>query len=321
MTNAGVGVPPSGGVTGRPVGDPVVGPLTGGVSGRPAEDAPGTTAPPPAPGSPESDEGARALLRRVLDEVGLGVLGDWAWARQLEGWSEAQIWLEMRNQPEYKARYPYMDALRKKGRAISEGDAIKLEKTYAELGRQYGLPVGFYDTPDDFTALISGEVSPAEYSSRLQQDQALVFDTDPTVRQELERVYGVTDGDILANWIDPERSLPFLTQRFGAVQSAAASQRSGYGELTQAEAELLANIDPAQAAQGFGQLVSLAEVTGRLPGENMGIDRESALSATFQGNENARRRIEDRARKRRAVFEAGGQFSSSQGGVSGIGSA
>jgi hypothetical protein len=274
------------------------------------------------PDTTAADESAKAVLQTALDDVGLGSLGGWAWQRYLDGASEAQIFLELRDQPAYKARFPYMDALRARGQAISEKEAIALERTYAGIAHQYGLPVGFYDTPDDFVKFITQNVSPAELSERLQMYQALVFDTDPVVRQELNRIYGVTEGDILANWIDPNRSLPFLTQRFGAVQSGAAAQRSGFGALTRTEAELLADIDPSQAAQGFAQLVSLAEVTGQLPGEIEGpISRKDQLDATFEGNEFARARIERRQRIRASLFAGGGQFAASQKGIAGLGSA
>lgn len=269
-----------------------------------------------------SSQSAKAILEGALGTYGLTSLADQVWTWYQQGRSIDQIFLDLRTTPEYKARFPAMDSLAQSGHAITESQYINLEQSYAQLGRQYGLPSGFYDQPSDFTTLISGQVSPTEYSARLQDYQSLVYETDPTTRNELNRLYGITTGDIAAYYIDPEKSLPFLQQRFGAAQAAAAAQQSTFGQLSQNEAETLAGKSPAELAAGFTKLAGLGEVTGTLPGEaGSGISQSDQLAAQFQGNAAAQRRIADREARRVADFGSGGGFTSSKSGISGTGSA
>src|SRR5436190_23924038 len=69
---------------------------TGGTSGGTVTDTTGT-------GS------AKAILTNALGQLGLQGLADWAWAKYQAGESFDQIYLEMRQTPEYKPRFPYME--------------------------------------------------------------------------------------------------------------------------------------------------------------------------------------------------------------------
>lgn len=265
---------------------------------------------------------ARSIIYGFLDTYGLGNLASWAWEKVKAGEPIEQILLEMRDTSEYKARFPAMESLAQRGEALSEAQYIDLERTYSQLSRQYGLPSGFYDQPDDFTNLITKGVSPTEYSQRLQLFQSTAFDTDPTVRSELQRLYNITPGDLTAFFIDPDRALPYLTQKVSAAEVAAASQRSGFGDITGAEAELYSMLTPAQAGQGFGSLATLREVTSELPGEAApGMDRARTLAGVLGGNTEAQAEIQRRSAQRSAAFAGRGGFQSTRQGVSGVGSA
>src|SRR5689334_18836184 len=107
----------------------------------------------PAPsGLTAEQKSARAILDDTLAQYGLSGLGDRLWQQYLNGEPIEQIMVDLRKTPEYKARFPGMEALSKKGRAISEGEYISIERGYAQLFREYGLPAGFYDDPSDFAA-------------------------------------------------------------------------------------------------------------------------------------------------------------------------
>lgn len=267
-----------------------------------------------------TQQSARQILTSYLNQYGLGNLADWAWGKFLNGESLDQIKLELPETTEYQTRFPAMKTLASKGRAISTDQYIQLEQSYTQLARQFGLPAGFYDQPDDFANLISGEVSPSEYQSRLQNYQALAFDVDPTTRNELQRLYGVDTGHLTAYFVDPERSLPSLQKAFGAVQAGAQGIRSGYGTLSQQEAETLTGQTQAQLTQGFGTLVANREVFNNLPGEpGSGIDRAQQLGAAFQGDAAAQQAIEAQARRRRAQFGGGGSVAQTQQGFAGAG--
>lgn len=261
-------------------------------------------------------------LAQFLGQYGLGDLSEWAWGRWQDGVSMDQIMVELRQQPAYKTRFPAMETLAQEGRAISEGEYIGYEKAAAGLMRQYGLTPGFYDQPDDFAALIGQGVSIAELSQRLNTYQSIAFNTDPNVRSELERLYGVTLGDLTALEIDPARALPLIQQQAQSVLFAAQAQTSGYGALTRDQAERYGGVAPGDAQQGFGTLVNLGEILTQLPGEaEAGVSNDSALAATFGGDATEQQKIARRQRNRVAEFGDGGGFSSSQQGLSGIGAA
>lgn len=271
------------------------------------------------------DTGGRATIQALLDSYGLGSLTDWYWSKVVSGEPDAQIMIELRKTPEYAARFPGMAELSKNGRAIDEGTYISIEKQYVSLFRQAGLPEGFYDSPDDFGKFIGSEVSPQEMGARLDVARRYVFESPPEVLDEAARLYGLRTGDLMAAALDPTKSLPILQNRFNAAAAGAASKLSGYGVLTQAEAERvgLAGQSFMQDAQAFGQLVNSAELFKPIIGETGGdtISREDQLGAAFGGNINAQRRIEQTAKKRLAAFQGGGGYATTNQGVTGLASA
>lgn len=287
--------------------------------------ATGTTSTSTSPSSGE-DKGAKALIRSILSQWGLAPLADRLWKQYVNGAPIEQIFLDLRKTDEYKARFPGMAALSKKGRAISEAEYISLERSYLQIARAAGLPKGFYDRPDDFGRLIAGEVSPQEWAERVQIASAAAFSSPPELRSELSRLAGVKAGDLVAYWLDPKRALPKLQQAFGMAQLGAASIRTGFGLLTKDEASRLADlgISLEQATEGFASLADTPEeFFGVLPGEERvetEITRREQLGAAFEGNAAAKRRIQLRARRRVAAFDEGGGFAQTRSGFAGLGS-
>lgn len=279
--------------------------------------------PPTASLGTAEQQSARALIRTVLGQFGLDALADRLWQQYFAGAPLEQVFLDLRTTPEYKARFPAMDVLAKKGRAITEAQYIGYEQQAVELYRRFGLPSGFYDQPADFATLIGGEVSIAELADRVQLASAASMTAPPEVRAKLQR-FGLGAGDLVAYWLDPDKALPLLQQQFAAATIGAASARTGFGLLTADEAERLAQLGVTQqeAVQGFAALAASTELFGALPGTaETAIGREQQLAGTFEGSADARQQIERRARGRRAVFEQGGGLAQTSRGVAGLGSA
>lgn len=275
-------------------------------------------------GSTEVQKSARALIQSTLNEYGLGSLGDRLWQQYLSGSPIEQIFNDMRATPEYKTRFPYMEELAKKGRAITEAEAISTERALAQVARQAGLPSGFYDSPDDFSKLIGGEVSPAEWAKRVQLASDAI-NGDPTIQHELGRFAGVfTPGELTAFWLDPDKALPALEQKFEAAKASSTAIRTGFGALSIDEANRLAQlgISDEQLTGGFSTLAGSSELVSALPGSGEeAIGRNDQLAAVFERNAQAIAKLNRRARSRTAVFEGGGSFTSSKTGLSGVGAA
>lgn len=277
-----------------------------------------TMEPPAAvnPGLTADQRSANTIIQSTLGQYGLSSLADWAWQQYLQGSPIESIMFDLRQRPEYQQRFPAMQALAQGGHAISEAQYISYESTVTQLMRQYGLPQGFYDQPDDFTALLTGFVSPAEINARLSSYSDIINAQDPNALAQMQQLYGVSTGDLMAYAIDPNRALPLLQRQVQASLTSASAVSAGYGPLTQAEAERYAGA----SAQGFGQLASMGEVFGSLPGENVGdISRSVQLGAAFDSNAQDQAVIANRQRRRTAEFEAGGTYTTSQRGISGLG--
>jgi hypothetical protein len=293
----------------------------------PASPTPTTTTPPSGGVDPTTSQAqsAKALLESTLATYGLSALAGRVWQMYLDGIPIEQIMLDLRQTPEYKARFPAMDALSGKGRAISEAEYINLEQQYVSLFRQAGLPPGFYDSPQDFASFIGNEVSPVEMGERLDVGRRLLFESPPQVRDELARLYGINEGAALAFIIDPVKALPVIQRQFIAAQAGYAAKESGYGLLTRAEAEMLGyqNRTFDELTQGFGQLAEGMELYQPIIGET-NVDtfsRKEQFDAVFNSNNSVRRRLERRARERAAVFEGETGYAATRDGVLGLGSA
>lgn len=276
----------------------------------------------PSTNLPSLNLSAKSIIASAFGDLGLPQLGDWAYQRYLQlglpvGDAVSIIMDEVRARPEWKARFPGMEQLAQQGHAISPAQWLAYEDTATGLLRQYGLPQGFYDDPSDFAQLITGQVSVAELSQRLASYADVANNQDPQVVAEFNRLYG--PGLLTAYFIDADRALPLLQRQAAAANVGAIASNTGYGLLTQQEAERYSGLSAGAAQQGFGELAGLGEVLSSLPGENIGdVSRQTALGAEFDANAADRNEISRRVARRKAEFAQGGSYAGSSAGASGI---
>lgn len=271
-------------------------------------------------GSTSGAPSAFAIVRNALDAYGLGSLAEWAWSRFQEGASLDMILNEVYQRPEFKATYPEYEILAKKGRAYSVAELQAYRKAVVGIYRSYGIPESFYDTPEDLAALAAGEVSVAEVSQRVSQAAEAAYGSSPLVRQEMERMYGVGQGDLIAYFLDPQKAEPIIKQNFISAQIGAQARQTGYGTLTQDEAQRLAQqgVDQQAAAKGFGELAASQELFNPLDQGESQIGRDTQLGAAFGGDAAAQREVELRRSKRLGEFSEGGGFATNQQGMVGV---
>lgn len=329
---------PSNGVDPVPKNDPITG-IPGGTP-FPGSTDPATGAAPGAGGAVEDplnledpnqaaiDEAkrlrqndARARILSVLAEYGLESLADFVWQQILAGKSDAEVLQDIRNTQQFKDRFPAIEARTKAGLApISPGEYVAYERQARQIMRASGLPENFYDSKDDFTRFLVGDVSISELNDRVQLGKQAAFEAPAEVREMLVRDYGMTEGDLTAFFLDEKAALPLLEKKYRAAQIGGAGVRTGFGS-TRVENERLADlgITAGQAEQGFGVLSDSQELFGALDRGEDTISRTEQIGAALEGNSAARRRIEQRRRRRQSQFESGGSFASGQTGVSGLG--
>jgi hypothetical protein len=291
--------------------------ITGGSTSGSGGSSAGTGTGGSGSGTGGGNQNALTDLKSVLNTYGLGDMADWAWGEIVAGKSEQQVLLDLMKTPQFKARFPAIDARAKAGLPpISPGDYVNYENQATQMMRAAGLPSGFWDSPADFTHLLSSDVSISELSQRLNLASQAAYQVPADVRASLARDYGVGPGQLAAFFLDDKTALPLIQRDFTAAQIGGAAYRTGYGS-TKTEDERLTDlgVNPGQAQQGFNQLTLQRQLFSSLPGENTtGISRDDQLGATFAGDAAAQQKVVRRAQERVAVFSQGGGFTQSQDG-------
>ena len=264
-------------------------------------------------------QSAKVQITSYLESLGLGDIGEWAWERYKDGASAEQIFLEIRQQPAYKARFPAMEQLAKEGRAISEQAYIAYERSGRPALQRFGIPQGIFDTPETFADALLNNVDAAEFADRVQMAANAQFKAPPEVRQALADRYGVDSGGLTAIYLDPDRAMPVLEREAATASIAGAAARAGveWGTWDQAERYARDGATYEQAMQRF-QRVARAEALRYGYGERLDTDQQ--VAAEF-GEGQAQRDVERVVKGRTAGFQGGGRFADTREGVSGLGSA
>jgi hypothetical protein len=213
--------------------------------------------------------------------------------------------------------------------ALKPSEYIAAEKAYVERLAANGMPVGFYDQPDDLAKLIAGRVSAVEFDNRLQRGYLAAQAAPASVKQQLQDLYGVNDADLAAYFLDPTRATDIVgrkknadlfSRQLQAAQISAQAQQQANIQLGVTTAEELAaqGVSPEAAQQRFA---AIGEQQGLFQAGMQGetaISQEEQIAGTFGTNAEARQAIARRKRSRQAGFETGGGFASRQSEQTGL---
>jgi hypothetical protein len=261
-------------------------------------------------------------VRQNLDQYGLGSLAQWAWGRFQEGASIDQIMVEVYQRPEFKSTYPEYEVLAQRGEAQSVQQLQYYRQQIKGMFKQYGIPDQFYDTNEELAQFAINNVSPAELSQRVSQAAQAVYSSSPETRSEMERLYSVKPGDLIAYWLDPAKAEPVIKQQFAAAQIAAQAINTGYGMLTQSEAEQFANqgVNPDQAQKAFSQVQAEQPLFNPINTGETAISRDVQLGAVLGNNAEDIQAVENRRSQRLAAFQGGRPgFAVGRQGIAGVG--
>lgn len=276
------------------------------------------------------EDDALDIIKKTLAYYGLSdqdflneVATQWQSKKITPDMSIDQIGVVMADTDAFKKRFPANEALKAAGKArYSVSQYLQLEGDYDRIMRSRGIPVGFYDSPEDFQNLIAGGVAPNELDARLEVGFNAVRNASPQVINEFKRLYGVSEGDLAAYFIDPERARPTFDQyeaRRQAQAAAVSAQAQTQAQIAlgaqQAEALVRAGISEEQAQAGFQ---AIGEQQGLFAAQMAGeeaIGTEEQIAGTFGTNAQARQAIAQRRRRRQAAFEGGGGFAGQGAGA------
>jgi hypothetical protein len=137
-------------------------------------------------------------------------------------------WAVVRTNPQYDAWFP--------GNMTDDGQPRYAEGQYAAVRESYrdvNRSAGLYNTDifeDQFTALMEGEVSPAEYEARVSETFDRVISASDEIKQAFNRANGfpITTEGILASALDPGIGDDILSQKIGMAEIIGSGAESGF---------------------------------------------------------------------------------------------
>lgn len=259
----------------------------------------------------------RETVQAIFSQYGLSSLNSVIADYAAKDFTAESIQILLRQTPQYKQRFPAMEALSAKGRAISEAEYIDYERTAASLERQYGLPQGMLT--GNVTKLLTNEVSATEMNDRVVLAASAAIQAPEDFRNTMRQFYGIDSGGLTAYFLDPAVATPLLEKQYAASIIGTEARRQGIGiDVYGAENLQELGISQEQAREGFGQISRAQPLT---QGRGDIVSQEQLMSGTFAQNEASQQAI-DRARSARVGrFQQGGAVATTQQGVVGAGTA
>jgi len=289
---------------------------------KPGDDKPGDGK--PGGGFNDHQQNAFDMFMSIMESYGFTDVGEIAKVVKkaiLDGITDAsQLDLLVRDTNEWRTRFAGNEILKANGQnVLSVSQYLATETAMAQVMKQAGLPLGFYDNPSDFAKFIGGQVSPAELQGRVTDAVTLMNRNDQAIVDNLSK-YGLSQGDLLAYYLDPTKAAPILMRQTQSVLIGAAAERAGVDTNT-AYTEHLADlgVSEQQAAQGFqtvSDLTSGLSRLGEIYGQEYGVN--DAESEIFDGGSSTKRKA--LASQERASFSGSSGTSGSSLGKTAAGS-
>lgn len=250
-------------------------------------------------------------LNGLFKQYGLGSLASKIYDYVKNGYGADTISILLQDTPEYKKRFAANEARIKAGlNVLSPAEYISVENSYRQIMRQSGLPEGFYDSNEDFTGWLAGDMSPTELQSRVDLATQATALANPAYKQALKQM-GLSDGELTAYFLDQDRALPYLQKSAATAAIGAEALQRGLAFDQQYASELAtAGISRDQAGQGYAKIADEFSDLGTL-GQiyGGGWTQRMAEEDTFVGGTGASQQREKLINRER------GSFSGSTGGA------
>lgn len=262
-----------------------------------------------------AQESAYNLMLSILNGFGLGSLAPMLQTLVKEETDQQVLLYRLRQTPEYKARFPAMEELSRRGTAFTEQDYINYEIRTRQLETQYDLPSGFLSNEERVKGLLLNNVDAEDLTRRVQLNYASSLNAPAEVKEELKRLYGISQGGVAAFFLDPEQSVSYLERVAASTAIAAEGARQDF-TIDRERAERLAALGYQQ-----GDARSAFQSAGALTGLTSGTDTVSSadlVDAAF-GDVEAGRRVQQTQAARTGRFQGGGGAQAGQEGVVGLG--
>lgn len=185
--------------------------------------------------------------------------------------TDAQILNSIYNSEAYQQRFAANEIIKKRmangegrpgDRLLTPSEYVKTEAAYREIMSEAGLPAGFYDQTEDFTKFIAElGTSVSEITERVNIAKQALQNADAQIKQSLKDYYGLTESDMVAYLLDPEKAFQVVNSRFRYTTAQAkemyakaevggAALRAGMvGGITEKYAEEITKAGKQQLAE------------------------------------------------------------------------
>jgi len=223
--------------------------------------------------------------------------------------------------PEYAARFSGNAARTAAGfNALDPATYVQTENSYRDVLAASGVPAQ-YMTQSFLANLIGKNVSPTTLQGYVNNAAQLVTAQDPFLMQQAYNQYGLTQGDVIAHFLDPNNALPIVQQQMASTQIQAEAARQGLS-ANQANAATLAaqGVTQAQAQTGFANIGSQLANQQQLAstyGFNAGGISNELTAAQFNANVNGVSAAQAQQDITRLRAQEVNQFSGSSGASKG----
>ena len=265
------------------------------------------------------DKDALATINAMLSKYGLGSLAGQLWNMHLNKevniTNEDAIAYVLKDTPAWQERFAGNIGRKASGYAeLSPSTYIAMEETYKRVLKVNDMPAGFYDNQEALNKLIAGDIDAKEFNDRIGYARSIVYDAPASVKAQMQELYGISEGMLVAHFIDPKQADPLLKEQERTARIGAASLERAGMQLTREQATDLAKrgYTEEQAKAGFSDVAALGELKQTLAGEES-VTQNEMIGASFGYNTDAQNKLRKNQRRRVAEFEGGGSFAKSQG--------
>lgn len=270
-----------------------------------------------------NERDAYMALNAMFKSYNLGSLADKIFDFVKNGYSADTISIMLQDTKEYKDRFAGNELRKKEGLPIlSPREYLDTEAAYKQIMQSAGLPKGFYDNQNDFADLIGKNVSPTEIQKRVDLAVEATQNAPEAYRTALKKVMGLSEGDMVAAFLDEDKALPLLNKATATARIGAEALQQGLlFDKGYAEGLALAGVTVDQARQGYAQIsneMQTLQTLGSIYGEDW--TQRQAEKATFQSEQGAVTQKRTLASRERAQF-SGSAGAASRGGLAGYGGA
>jgi hypothetical protein len=215
----------------------------------------------------QNRQSAYDLLLAQFSEYGLQSLVEPLKNLITQNVSPSEFTIRLRETEAYKKRFAAnADRIKKGLTALNEATYLGLEDKYQGIMRNYDLPSTYYSKDsmgrqEGFEKLIANDVSATELEDRILTAQNRVINAPAEVTTALKQFYpGITNGDILAYTLDPEKALTDIKRKVTAAEIGGAAIGAGLAtDVTRAEQLAKYGVTAATARQGYQAAVPLIE--------------------------------------------------------------